>query len=774
MQRSGFLVVIATIAALSVGVACGGPDKPVATPAPLGSASSMPLVAIGDAGPREAPTAVEPGPIPVFADDPQTGSRTAKVTIVEFSDLQCPYCARADAVMAQVAESYDGDTVRIAWKNYPLSFHEHARPLAEAAQGVYEAGGNGAFWSFIHTAFSNQKDQDVPGIVARWGARSGVDGNAIEQGVRQKRWAERVERDLTLARELGVNGTPAFYINGVLLSGAQPFDKFKSVIDHEIEHANALEKSGTPREAVYGVATRENRKDTKPGHDDDAEEDERAETARLYKIEIGKSPIRGLATAPVTIVEFSDFQCPFCKRVEETLKQVQIKYGDKVRFVWKDQPLPFHPRAEPAAEVGRDVRAQKGDAAFWDFHDRVYAAQPALEDSDLLRAATEAGADGKKALAAAKAKKYAAGIGADEDLADDVQASGTPHFFINGHRLVGAQPLEKFSAIIDDELTKASALITAGTPAAKVYEVLTEKGAGAPELERKTVTTNPTAPFRGAANAKVVIQEFSDFQCPFCMRVEPTMDQILKEYDTKVKLVWRNMPLSFHNDAQLAAEAAMEVRAQKGNAGFFKMHKALFDHQADPGGLERVALASYAKEIGCDMTKFEAALDKHTHKAEVDRDASDAQNAGIHGTPAFVINGYYISGAQPYRRFRKAIERALSEPPPPPPGVLGKQDLKVGTGPAAKTGNTVRVHYTGTLTDGKEFDSSRTRNVPFEFTLGRGSVIRGWEEGIVGMKVGGRRKLTLPPEFGYGENGHPPVIPAKATLLFDVELLEIK
>jgi hypothetical protein len=218
----------------------------------------------------------------------------------------------------------------------------------------------------------------------------------------------------------------------------------------------------------------------------------------------------------------------------------------------------------------------------------------------------------------------------------------------------------------------------------------------------------------------------------------------------------------------------MEVRAQKGDAAFFKMHKALFEHQGDQGGLERKQLSVHAKELGCDMAKFEAALDQHTRKAEVDRDASDAQSAGIHGTPAFIINGYYVSGAQPYRVFRRAIDRALSEPPPPPAGTLGKQDLKVGTGPAAKSGDTVRVHYTGTLTDGKEFDSSRTRNVPFEFTLGRGSVIRGWEEGIVGMKVGGRRKLTLPPEYAYGEAGHPPVIPPKSTLLFDVELLEIK
>jgi protein-disulfide isomerase len=775
MQRLGSFVALGTAATLFLGVAgvaCGGPDKPAATAAPLGSASSSPL-ARADAGPPASPVAAEPGPVPVFADDPQTGSRDARVTIVEFSDLQCPFCARADATMAQVAESYDGNTVRIAWKHYPLSFHEHARPLAEAAQGVYEAGGNGAFWNFIHTAFSNQKDQGVPGIIGRWSARSGVDGNAIEQGVREKKWAARVDRDMALAKELGVNGTPAFFINGILMSGAQPFDKFRSVIDEEIQHVAALERAGTPKEKLYAVASADNRKNAKPERDQD-EEDEIAEAARIYKVPVGKSPVSGPATAPVTIIEFSDFQCPYCKRVEDTLKQVKIKYGDKVRFVWKDEPLPFHPRAEPAAEVGRDVRAQKGDAAFWDYHDRLFASQPALEDSDLSRVATAAGADGARALTAAKAKKYANDLLVDEDLADDVQASGTPHFFINGRRLVGAQPMEKFSSIIDEELKKAEALVAAGTPAAKVYDVLTEKGAGAPELERKSVSQNPTAPFRGTANAKVTIEEFSDFQCPFCKKAETTLDEVLKNYPGKVKLVWRNMPLSFHNDAFLAAEAGLEVRAQKGNAGFFKMHKAMFEHQGEQGGLERPALASYAKEIGCDMTKFNDALDKHTHKADIDRDSSDAQNAGIHGTPAFLINGYYVSGAQPYRKFRKAIDRALTEPPPPPPGVLGKQDVKVGTGPAAKPGDTVRVHYTGTLTDGKEFDSSRTRNVPFEFTLGRGSVIRGWEEGIVGMKVGGKRKLTLPPEFGYGDAGHPPVIPPKSTLLFDVELLEIK
>ncbi|HKC59238.1 MAG TPA: FKBP-type peptidyl-prolyl cis-trans isomerase [Myxococcales bacterium] len=102
---------------------------------------------------------------------------------------------------------------------------------------------------------------------------------------------------------------------------------------------------------------------------------------------------------------------------------------------------------------------------------------------------------------------------------------------------------------------------------------------------------------------------------------------------------------------------------------------------------------------------------------------------------------------------------------------LQMEDLVVGTGPEAKKGQTVSVHYTGWLTDGKKFDSSNDHGQPFSFALGRGQVIQGWDEGVVGMKVGGRRKLTIPPEMGYGKQGFPGAIPPNSTLVFEVELL---
>lgn len=102
------------------------------------------------------------------------------------------------------------------------------------------------------------------------------------------------------------------------------------------------------------------------------------------------------------------------------------------------------------------------------------------------------------------------------------------------------------------------------------------------------------------------------------------------------------------------------------------------------------------------------------------------------------------------------------------------EDLVVGTGEEAVVGKNISVHYTGTLTDGTKFDSSKDRNMPFEFTLGVGQVIQGWDQGFKGMKVGGKRKLTIPASMGYGSQGAGGVIPPNATLIFEVELLDVK
>src|SRR3954469_7044866 len=108
------------------------------------------------------------------------------------------------------------------------------------------------------------------------------------------------------------------------------------------------------------------------------------------------------------------------------------------------------------------------------------------------------------------------------------------------------------------------------------------------------------------------------------------------------------------------------------------------------------------------------------------------------------------------------------------PGKLQVEDVVVGSGDEAVKGKVVSVHYTGWLTDGKKFDSSKDRGQPFQFPLGRGHVIKGWDQGVAGMKVGGTRKLTIPPDMGYGAQGAGGVIPPDATLVFEVELLGVR
>lgn len=116
---------------------------------------------------------------------------------------------------------------------------------------------------------------------------------------------------------------------------------------------------------------------------------------------------------------------------------------------------------------------------------------------------------------------------------------------------------------------------------------------------------------------------------------------------------------------------------------------------------------------------------------------------------------------------------ALSAEPVAPDQQMGTVTLTPGNGAVAKAGDRVSVHYVGTLTDGKKFDSSRDRNQPFQFTLGQGQVIKGWDQGVAGMKVGEKRKLTIPPAMAYGVQGRPPVIPPNATLVFEVELMAV-
>jgi protein-disulfide isomerase len=606
----------------------------------------------------------EDAAVPIDARNPTWGSRTALVTIVEFADFQCPFCRVGEATMARLRAANGPDTLRIVWKNAPLDFHDEAHPTAEAGAAVFATVGNDAFWKFHRSAFAGQADLGLENSV-KWAGEAGMtDSSGLRASLVAHRWAPAVDADLAEGQKLGVHGTPTFFVNGIAVVGAQPLETFQALVDDQVKAARAKLAAGTTPDRLYAELSRDNRA-AAPKADADEGSDE-ADTKTVFKVPLGSSPARGGAAPLVTIVEFADYQCPYCARAEETVKALREKYGDKLRVVFKDEPLPFHEHAEPAAEAALQVREEKGDAAYWLMHDALFAGQGDLSNDTLVRIAAQLGARPDRVKTAIEKQTHRRAIEDDLSLSDDLQADGTPHFFIDGRRLVGSQPTERFEAIIDEELKKAADVIAHGTKPGDVYDALTHDGQGPPPPEMRDLPASlPTSgPSRGNPKAKVVVHEWSDFQCPFCARVEPTISELMSEFGTRILFVWHDLPLPMHPSAPLAAQAAREALRQKGEKAFWSLHDTMFAHQKELG---RDAMDGWGHALGLDMTKWKAALDGSTHQAEVDADAKAASDMNINGTPSFVVagsgakSGYYLSGAQPYARLRKLVERALSE-----------------------------------------------------------------------------------------------------------------
>jgi protein-disulfide isomerase len=179
----------------------------------------------------------------------------------------------------------------------------------------------------------------------------------------------------------------------------------------------------------------------------------------------------------VTIVEFSDFQCPFCQRVNDALSQVKQNFAGDIRVVFRQRPLPMHPDAREGAKAALAAHRQ---GKFWEMHDKLFASPKDMSKEALMRHAQELGLDVamfELDMAAADLEQQ---IKDDEALANKLGSRGTPAFFINGRYLSGNQPYEAFAALIDEEKAKAQKLVDAGTPKAKVYEKILETAEAKP------------------------------------------------------------------------------------------------------------------------------------------------------------------------------------------------------------------------------------------------------------------------------------------------------
>ena len=613
----------------------------------------------------EIDESIERYKVPVTDAQPSKGPDDALVTIVEFSEFQCPFCARVLPTVKQIQDTY-GDDVRFVWRNLPLGFHQNADPAAQLAMEAYAQGGNDKFWEIHDLMFENQRALSRADLES-YAQQVGLDMDKVKKALDEKAHAAVIKDDTTVAATMGARGTPNFFINGRNVRGAVPFEAFKTVIDAELATAKKLQEQGVTSEQMYATITKNAL--TKAAPPKPQQRPGQPDPKAVYKVPLqGDEPQKGPDDALVTIVEFSDFECPFCGRVEPTLDQVKDKYGKDVRVVWMNNPLPFHKNAKPAANAALEAHAQKGDEGFWQMHEKLFQNQKALTRENLETYAKEIGLNMKKFKEALDSDKYASTIQEQQALSTKLGARGTPAFFINGRNLRGAQPFQSFEIVIDEELEKAKGLVKSGTARSEVYATTIAKGLEAPKAAPRAAAPDANkvynipapknAPMKGSPKGKIIIQEFSDFQCPFCSRVNPTIAQVIDEYGDQVQIIWRNYPLPFHKDAHLAAQAALEVYEQKGNKAFWEYHDVLFENQK---ALSRPNLEKYAAQLGgINMKKFKKALDSEKHKPAVDADMKAVASAGARiGTPSFFINGKLLQGAQPYPAFKAAIDEQL-------------------------------------------------------------------------------------------------------------------
>jgi protein-disulfide isomerase len=312
------------------------------------------------------------------------------------------------------------------------------------------ANEQGKFWQMHDKLFGDQQHQDRASF-EQHAKEIGLDMNKFKAALDSDKFKAKIDADSAAGNAAGANGTPTFFINGRQLVGAQPFTAFKPMIDEEIAKADKLLKSGVKMEQLYDRQLADNVA-AAPAAPAQAAAPTPAAPVVVKDIAIGNAPTMGPKNAPVTIVAFSDFQCPFCSRAVPTLKQLEEQYKGKIRIAFKNQPLPFHQNAKLAATAAMAANEQ---GKFWEMHDKLFANQQQLDRASLEKYAQEIGLNMGKFKTALDTNKFDAQIAADSQEGMKIGANGTPTFFINGRQLVGAQPATAFSAIIDEELKKA-------------------------------------------------------------------------------------------------------------------------------------------------------------------------------------------------------------------------------------------------------------------------------------------------------------------------------
>ncbi len=497
--------------------------------------------------------------------------------------------------------------MRYIFRHFPLSsIHPQAAKAAEAAEC---AGEQGKFWEMHDALFNSQGQwsgkQDAIQQFKRIAGGLGVDQAQFDACLDGGNYAAKVNADLQEGAAAGVNGTPAFRINGVAISGAQPFSVFKQ----KIEYFAAGGKAPT--------------------------------------LEIGADSYRsmGRADAPVVITEFSDFQCPACGQVARTVIPELLKqYVDtgRVRFVYREFPLTsIHPLAQKASEAAVCAGYQ---GQYWGMNEKLFAAQSewgaqgADPVSFFKQYARELGVDGKTFDDCLDSGQAATEVQGEMMAGEMAEIQATPTFFINDIPIQGGRSIETFGQIID----------------------YVAAGGTVPDIV-------PTDDWHTRGNwqtARAVTVAFVDYASPeSAQHALQVLPQLMETYVNTGQLFYVLHPWTEKADSPGAqAATAAECAGQQGK--FWEMHDQLFAQQdkwtqaAEP----RPLFLSYAQTLGLDTAQFETCLDSDWARMRVQAGSVVAAIYGVPGAPVFLFNnGQGKQGSLPFDEFKTIIDSIIGQ-----------------------------------------------------------------------------------------------------------------
>lgn len=619
--------------------------------------------------------------VPV-GDSLSIGPQNAPITIINFSDFQCPFSQRAVPVISLLMEQYPGK-IRYVFKHFPLGFHKMA---SKAARTAIVAGRQGKFWEAYRLIFQNNKNLTSEKLDAV-AQKLQLDMERFQADSTSKESQHIINRDGVEGRRFGVRGTPTLFVNGKRMVGVE-IKVMREIITKDLKRAEKMKKDGvTDFYAAFiknGMTTFTKPKSAAP-----------PVQKTIYRlIPPEGTPSIGNKESEMRIVAFLDYQCPHSRKVYNTIKELATQKKGAVLLQFINIPLSFHLHAKEAARAA--LVADKHEK-FELFSDKMFSMQHVWSSMDksafsdyLLSVAKSLEIDEstfKRELSSATVKRK---LRKQMELAKNLGVHMTPASFINGRYIRGAYPLFSFIATYDEEKQRSASLITEKSLAGEeLYLELVKDGEpfihSASAQARRTLFADGgdiytprlhgDEPQVGEKSTPLTVVLFVDYPCPYSRRGFMLLKQLQSEQKEKLHVVVKHLPLRSSPYAREIALYAITVNTLYGEEQYLKTVTRLFSRQKEMGRLKKVDLflKKLTKDVGLEWEKIAKKMYTPEILLILTKDIDEAQRLHVTGVPTLFINGKKIKGVHPISWFRAAINKRADEVKERPSGSSNKK-----------------------------------------------------------------------------------------------------